>query len=603
VQPTPRWEMTGSEGTLTLDKHAMLKNVVLSVKDVPLFYVPAIYYPINKEDRSTGFLLPTYGSSTFRGTSLSNAFFWAISRSQDATFYHDWYAKTGQGIGTDYRYVYNPGSRGEAKFYLIDDRANPTTAAAAHRSYRLDADGNQGLPHGFRLIGRTSYFDDVSTQQSYQNIADFSQRQRYYTVSLTGSVGRYRLSASADSSDVLSDQTHGARTGHGPLVDFTVGEKPIRHTKVYLGAWGETAYLIRQNDISDPTTNRSLWRMDSGASVRAPLSSLSFLTATGSASWRLTRWQESIDPITNTQVPLALNRQLFDFRMQVVGPTISRVFQTPTNGYAQRIKHVIEPSLEFQRTSSFSLLDRVPLNDYSVDALVGGTTTINYRLTNRLLVRRQPAKGTVPAPGSAAAAGVVRDILDVDIGQTHYSDATAALYDPQYQSSGAVTQSTGTFSPLQITATTHPVDTMTGRFSMEIDSKLRAIRTLGANASIESAVAQVTAGWTKREVIPGLPGFDDPKGATHFLNANATMRRHDNRIGGTYAINYDIQHATFVQQRVMAYYNSQCCGISFDWQSITTPFLPVPSDRRFGVSFTLAGIGSFSNPLGSFGGR
>jgi hypothetical protein len=28
----------------------------------------------------------------------------------------------------------------------------------------------------------------------------------------------------------------------------------------------------------------------------------------------------------------------------------------------------------------------------------------------------------------------------------------------------------------------------------------------------------------------------------------------------------------------------------------------IPSDRRFGISFTLAGIGSFSNPFGSFGG-
>ena len=28
---------------------------------------------------------------------------------------------------------------------------------------------------------------------------------------------------------------------------------------------------------------------------------------------------------------------------------------------------------------------------------------------------------------------------------------------------------------------------------------------------------------------------------------------------------------SFVQQRIMAYYNSQCCGISFDWQTMATP--------------------------------
>ncbi len=89
AQPVPRWEMTMGNGTITIDERAILRNVVLRVKDVPLLYLPAFYYPMNKEDRSTGFLLPTYGASNLRGSTLSNAFFWAISRSQDATFFHD----------------------------------------------------------------------------------------------------------------------------------------------------------------------------------------------------------------------------------------------------------------------------------------------------------------------------------------------------------------------------------------------------------------------------------------------------------------------------------------------------------------------------------
>jgi lipopolysaccharide assembly outer membrane protein LptD (OstA) len=55
-----------------------------------------MYYPINKADRATGFLLPIYGTSTIKGRRLSNAFFWAINRSQDATLYHSFYSKTGR---------------------------------------------------------------------------------------------------------------------------------------------------------------------------------------------------------------------------------------------------------------------------------------------------------------------------------------------------------------------------------------------------------------------------------------------------------------------------------------------------------------------------
>src|SRR5262249_32846910 len=109
-QPTPRWEMTASTVILATGRHALLKNMVLRVKDVPIFYLPALYYPINHADRATGFLLPVYGTSTIKGMSLSNAFFWAINRSQDATFYHDYYAKAGQGYTGEYRYVGEDGS-------------------------------------------------------------------------------------------------------------------------------------------------------------------------------------------------------------------------------------------------------------------------------------------------------------------------------------------------------------------------------------------------------------------------------------------------------------------------------------------------------------
>ena len=101
VQPTPRWEVRASSVTINLDQYAMLRSAVLRVKGVPLFYLPALYYPIQADDRATGILMPTYGASTIRGNSISNAFFWAINRSHDATIFHDLFTSTGQGFGGD----------------------------------------------------------------------------------------------------------------------------------------------------------------------------------------------------------------------------------------------------------------------------------------------------------------------------------------------------------------------------------------------------------------------------------------------------------------------------------------------------------------------
>jgi LPS-assembly protein len=112
LQANPRWDMRGSSGTITLDEYVLLKNAVLRVKGVPVIYLPMLYYPLGEDDRSTGFLLPTYSASSVRGQGISNSFFWAISRSMDATFYHDYFSKSGQGFGGDYEFVSGVGSRG-----------------------------------------------------------------------------------------------------------------------------------------------------------------------------------------------------------------------------------------------------------------------------------------------------------------------------------------------------------------------------------------------------------------------------------------------------------------------------------------------------------
>jgi LPS-assembly protein len=599
VQASPRWSMGGSYVTIALDEYVLMRNMVLRVKDVPLLFLPAMYYPINKDDRSTGFLLPTYGGSTIGGTSLSNAFFWAISRSQDATFYHDWNSRLGQGYKAEYRYVTAPGSQGNLAFHLMDESipAQGATPATTRRSYRLNGGAAQNLPKGFYLAANSAYFTQPASQQRLQNIADYSRRDRSWSATLTGSIQRLRLSVAADQSDYFYGTEPGQRSGRRPSVNLSLPDRPIGGSRVYYGASGDAAYLVRQNDLKDPATDRSLWRFDTRPTLRAPLSRLPYLSATGQVSWRLTRWSESIDPATGLVVPLAITRQLAEMNATVVGPVLARVFQTPNNGYAERFKHLIEPSFRLSRTTPFTGYQRVVKTDY-VDGVVGGTTTFNYRLSNKLLARRRgPSAG---GPNAPAAPGIVREILTVDLQQTYYSDASAALYDPNYQSGSVTATTKGTFGSLQLTAVTRPTDTASGQFRMEIDSKYRKVREYGATGTVESSLVQVMVGWSKRPTIPEIPQFGP---ARHFLNATTTLRTRGNSVGGTYGMNLDVKNGDFLQQRIVAYYNTQCCGVSFDWQSISTPLYNVPADRRFGVSFTLAGIGSFSNPMGSFGGR
>jgi hypothetical protein len=194
----------------------------------------------------------------------------------------------------------------------------------------------------------------------------------------------------------------------------------------------------------------------------------------------------------------------------------------------------------------------------------------------------------------------------VSITQTYYTDEKAAQFDQYYRTS-FTGPAPSHFSPVSIQARVAPTLETLGSFRAEYDTQFSAFRSLGADATIVLRDRlQSTIGWSQRRFIEGLPGFNDPNQLDHYLNQSTLWRTRDNRFGTHYSFNYDVRLSSFLQQRIMAYYNAQCCGFSVEYQMFDLSRLgvraPVTEDRRFNFSFTLAGIGSFSNFFGALGG-
>jgi len=592
VQPTPRWEMTGSTGTVTLDDKVVMKNMQLRVKHIPVLYLPYIYYPMKHDDRATGILIPVYSASGVKGQGLSNAFFWAIDRSQDATFNYDWFSKGGQGAGADYRYVATAGS-GNGSFYTFDQNerlaSDGSVELQAKRSFRYAGQMNQTLGR-FTMIGNLHYNTDQISQLLYeQNIYTQSRRDRQINVSASGYVfdRRLRIAALADRKDIFNGATAATYT-RLPQVDARFTKREPLLWKVSFGAAGQATYLDVRPDPAQPQYDRSLWRFDGITSIQTPLSSLPYLPVSASASWQVTNWTESLDPLTGLPVPTALTRNLFDLRVNASGPVIERVFDTPKSGYAERFKHVIEPQVGVQYLSPFDMGAQVVKID-NVDRLVGGTTTVTYGLVNRIVAKVRTAGGGTTN----------RPFATIRINQSFYSDAQAGAIDPNY-SNGSV----GTYSPISLVAAFNPIEDIDGTFQMSVDATTRQIRSYSVGARIWRPKLQLDGSWSKRRYLPNVPGFNNPASASHYLGANATVRLLDGRLGATYGFQYNLQQNGFLQQRIAGYYASQCCGISVDYQMMNISQFRlegVPRDRRLAITFSLAGIGSFATPLGAFG--
>lgn len=595
VQPTPRWEVRTNSAVLDLDEYARMRNMLLLVKGVPVFYLPFMHYPIQSDDRATGLLMPTFGASTVQGSSLSSGFFWAINRSHDATFFHDWLSAAGQGVGGEYRYVLGPSSRGDAEAYLLNERETEDPfrggTLPARRSFQLRGQMQHALTDAVQARGQLDYFSDVEVQQTYQrDIYRATNSSRTFGGNVTGSWNAYTLNGTADFRETFFGLDNSSLHGAGPRISFSQSERQIGVLPVYYGFTSEYANLLQTQSFGGETTDSSLTRFDVNPLLRVPFTRWPFLTFNTSAGYRRTHWRESIDADTREQIGIPVSRSVVEMQTEITGPVFVKIWDTPNTGYSERMKHVIEPWVSVERTTAVDNFDEIVKID-STDSIVGSTTRVRYGVDNRLYARR----------GDSGA----QEFLTVGVEQTYYTDERASQFDQQFMTSFQQT-APSKLSPLAFTARAAITEGMGGTLRAEYDTHFMALRTIRADADIAfSDRLHQTAGWSQRRFVEGLSGFDNPNFLDHVINSYTNFRARDNKWGGTYQFNYDIQLRRMVQQRMRFYYNAQCCGFSVEYQTYNLANLGffrvrAPQDRILNVSFTLAGLGTFANVLGAF---
>ena len=456
VQPTPRWEVAASTVTLTVDKRAVLKNAVLKVKDVPLFYLPAMYYPINKEDRSTGFLLPVYGTSTIRGSSFSNAFFWAINRSQDVTLLHDWFTRTGKGYGGEYRYVASSGSNGEFRIYRLNERRARSSRTARRspsrrrKSFEVRANVVQGLPGGLQARGTIDYFSDVTVQQQYQmDLYNATLRTRNYQGNVSGALGRGNtLSATYGINEVFYGDTDSQTIGGRPRIQFNRALTKLGALPLYFTGGGEYASIVRYDRSGDVKIERpepDALRRQPVAAVPADEVAVHVACARRSPGATPTGPRASTRPAAGrgADVPAVLRhaRQLHrpdpHQGLEHARERLRRALQARRRARVHRSSG--RPSSTTTTRSSRSRAATTP---------IGGTTRVTYGVTNRFLARRRAGADGAPAPRA-------REFLNVQLQQSYYSNPRASTVDGGY-SGGFFGKPPSNFSPIALTVRGQP---------------------------------------------------------------------------------------------------------------------------------------------------
>ena len=143
-------------------------NVTLRVKDIPVFYTPYIYFPID-DRRQSGFLAPSLSSSSDNGFTLSTPYYFNLAPNYDATLYPTYMAKRGMLLEGEFRYL-TKGSEGQFGASWLDDQNDDRKLQSDYEDQRWMYNWQHKGGLDERLLAEVDY-TDISDPYYFQDLS------------------------------------------------------------------------------------------------------------------------------------------------------------------------------------------------------------------------------------------------------------------------------------------------------------------------------------------------------------------------------------------------------------------------------------------------
>jgi len=166
------WQLKGNNITLNpATGFGTATNVTLRVKDIPVFYTPYIYFPID-DRRQSGFLPPSLSSDSTSGVNLTTPYYFNLAPNYDATLYPHYMTKRGLLTEGEFRYL-TKSTEGQVGGAFLNDESNDRSkqSDATKDRYMINWQHKGGLDSrvlttvDYTKISDPYYFQDLQTYQ------------------------------------------------------------------------------------------------------------------------------------------------------------------------------------------------------------------------------------------------------------------------------------------------------------------------------------------------------------------------------------------------------------------------------------------------------
>ena len=401
------WRIGAGRLRLEEGAKAVVDDATFYVYDVPVLYLPYASFPYLTE-RTTGFLVPSFGWSRHDGFLYRQPFFWALDKSNDATLDLAVESRTRVGMSAQYRTVAGRAAAGRLDLSYFNERMRGTTPAhdtgIADPAIPLDRWSVRGS-HRHRFPAGWVTFSDIAVYSDSVAPRDLA------AFLVSGTDEEDILRTSRYSASRLGFQWHGtdmALTGEVDYVqDLVQPQRRALHRVPHLsftGARGLGYGLGLEWDVGLTHYLREQWSDGLRVDVRPELTwraapvrhfRMDTRVALRETLYRLDSVEDGFAAAGDGHTGgLARNgsRELMEFRWRLT-TALSRTYRWNMGGW-NRIRHVLEPTVEYLFIPATDQ-DELPVWD-PVDRIRRRnllTVALNNRFRGAVERKRTPAPG------------------------------------------------------------------------------------------------------------------------------------------------------------------------------------------------------------------
>src|SRR5215470_5496917 len=639
--PRPKWQFYARHLTVDVDGTAKIYNSNFRVAGIPILYFPFVTHPVQKQQRHTGFLIPSFGNSSTKGKIAGESLYFVINRSMDATIGGEYYSKRGWAQRGEFRARPSDTSFVDFNYVGVVDRGIGTPRQdQGGEDARFRAEGRFG--NNFRGAANVDYLSSfvfrIAFTDIYNQAVDSEVRSQIFLSNTTNGFHYNALAERYQNFEVCDPrfdpadcttltQTELIRVLHTPSFFVSGAERKLGGTPFYW-SFDSAVEGLQRREISF-RTDPLVGRFNLAPSLSMPMSwkGWSFRPALTLRDTLYTeRFNAAVAASTGKAEEEVVNRKSVEAALDVRPPALSRIYERPWLG--RKWKHVIEPRVRYDFVAgvdNFSQIVRFDAED-----ILSNTNDLEYAIVNRLYAKHldpnvsdcdlqgmsnlsvggAPQSGAVPwesppSPDTRACASGPREVLTWEIGQKYFFDPTFghALVTGERN----VFAATADFTGIAFLGQMRRLSPLISRLRIEtsprtntewdVDYDLRTARITASTALVNYHYGPFTVGGgdaflrvndtSLGTVVPGARDFHQFR----ILFGYGQLNKRG--FSGASSFGFDQNRGFLQYATVQTSYNWDCCGLSLEYRRFALGAIRNENQYRF--AFTLANVGAFGN--------